>query len=179
MERIVRRAAALDAAVRDGHACEIAVVDNADWYGSMSAVDFVGDLCRHFRVGTMLARESVRARMAVSADGMSLAEFVYQAFQAYDFLHLYRGPHACRVQLGGSDQWGNITAGCELIRRVVGQRDPAFGITLPLATTRHGQKFGKSAGNAVWLDAQLSRPLDLYQARCRVRATGRSDAARC
>ena len=155
----------------------VRVVNNADWYENFNVVDFMATVGRHFRMQAMLHRESVAARLA-SPQGLSLTEFSYQVFQAYDFYHLHT-QHGCRVQLGGSDQWGNITAGTELIRRmssssssssVNGERGDAsdvnvgggvdqeqhdaataYGITFPLLTTASGEKFGKSAGNAVWL----------------------------
>lgn len=132
----------------------------------MSALDFVAQIGRHARVSPMLARENVKARLA-SPDGLSFAEFAYQLFQAYDFYHLARH-HGCRVQLGGSDQWGNITAGIDLIHRLTapnhdGAGQAAYGVVLPLLTDSRGEKFGKSAGNAVWLDAERTSPYELYQ----------------
>eukprot|EP00042_Codosiga_hollandica_P025182 m.110095 g.110095 ORF g.110095 m.110095 type:complete len:284 (+) comp51792_c1_seq1:668-1519(+) len=107
----------------------------------------------------MLAKESVKLRLDSPA-GISFIEFSYQLFQAYDFLHLFQ-KHGCLVQIGGSDQWGNITAGTELIRKATGQQ--AFGVTLPLLTTAGGEKLGKSAGNAVWLAPELTSSYQLYQ----------------
>ena len=110
-------------------------------------------------MGTMLGKESVRARMD-SEDGMSFTEFSYQLLQAYDFLHLHDA-HDCRVQIGGSDQWGNITAGIDLVRRLRGAE--VFGVTMPLVCDSNGQKFGKSEGNAIYLDAAKTSFFDFYQ----------------
>ncbi|KAJ2786210.1 tyrosyl-tRNA synthetase [Coemansia javaensis] len=143
---------------------EVRVLHNADWYRGMGALDFLGDVGRHVRVGAMLARDSVKSRLQ-SPQGISFTEFAYQLLQAYDFWHLYRN-HGCRIQLGGSDQWGNITAGTDLIHRLApasADKDPAFGLTIPLLTTASGEKFGKSAGNAVWLDEAKTSPFDVYQ----------------
>ncbi|GLD93447.1 hypothetical protein PINS_up002039 [Pythium insidiosum] len=135
------------------------VLNNADWHTRMSAVDWMRDIGRHFRVNTMLTRESVKKRLETE-QGISFLEFSYQLFQAYDFLHLHRNHH-CVAQLGGSDQWGNIVSGTELIRRSIGK--DAFGVTLSLLTTASGEKYGKSAGNAVWLDANKTSVFDFYQ----------------
>ena len=146
------------------------VLNNLDWFGPMSAIDFLRDVGRHFRVGTMLGKESVRARMGDGAQGeagISYTEFSYQILQAYDFHRLYRD-HGCVLQLGGSDQWGNLTAGVELIRKLEGESRPVFGLTLPLITTASGAKFGKSEGNAVWLGPQRTTPYDFYQYWIRV-----------
>jgi tyrosyl-tRNA synthetase len=139
-----------------------AIVNNLDWFGSMSAIDFLRDVGKHFRLGPMLAKESVKARMEASEEGMSYTEFSYQLLQGYDFYKLYKA-HRCLVQLGGSDQWGNITAGIDAIRKLEGESGHAFGVTLPLITTSSGQKFGKSEGNAVWLSAERTSPFDFYQ----------------
>ncbi len=138
------------------------IVSNLDWFGPMSAIDFLRDVGKHFRVGSMLAKESVRARMENSQEGMSYTEFSYQLLQGYDFYRLYKDRHVV-VQLGGSDQWGNITAGADLIRKLEGESGNAFAITAPLITTSSGQKFGKSEGNAVWLSSERTRGYDFYQ----------------
>eukprot|EP00055_Hartaetosiga_balthica_P006152 m.18968 g.18968 ORF g.18968 m.18968 type:complete len:490 (-) comp5041_c0_seq1:186-1655(-) len=135
------------------------IVNNNDWYAGRSVIEFFAEIGRHFRVGSMLAKESVKSRL-VNHDGMSFTEFSYQVFQSFDFLHLNE-KYNCDVQIGGSDQWGNITAGIDLIHRV--KNKSVFGITMPLFTTASGEKFGKSAGNAVWLDASMTAPYDLYQ----------------
>ena len=143
----------------------VTMVNNMDWYGAMSAVDFVREAGGHFRLGSMLGKEAVKARLA-SPQGISFPEFTYQIFQAYDFLHLFRHHHV-RVQVGGSDQWGNITAGTDLIRRAMGASAAdgalAHGLTVPLVTTAAGAKFGKSMGNAVWLDETRTSAYALHQ----------------
>lgn len=122
------------------------LVNNHDFYKDMSVVTFLRDVGVHFRLASMLSRDSVKQRLDA---GMSFTEFSYQLFQGYDFLRL-RQLHNCRLQLGGSDQWGNIASGCELIRRVTGEE--AFGATVPLLVDSKGHKLGKSEGNALWLD---------------------------
>jgi len=136
------------------------VVNNYDWTAPVSYLDFLRDVGKHFTVNHMLAKESVRRRLEDREHGISYAEFSYMLLQAYDFLVLH-DQQACRIQGGGSDQWGNITAGIELIRRVRGGE--AFGITFPLLTTASGEKFGKSAGNAIWLDSDKTSPYQFYQ----------------
>ena len=133
------------------------MVDNADWLTGLHLVDFLRDIGKHFTLGYMLQKESVRGRLEA---GISYTEFSYMLLQAYDFLELYRR-HGCELQLGGSDQWGNITAGIELIRRVVGRE--AHGLSAPLITTVAGTKFGKSEGQSVWLDPALTSPYQFYQ----------------
>jgi tyrosyl-tRNA synthetase len=148
------------------------MVDNRDWLASMSVIDFLRDIGKHFTVPYMLAKDSVQARLAA---GMSFTEFSYQTLQATDFLHLHRH-EGVDLQLGGADQWGNITAGLELIRRVEGRGEiaadssdagaaepTAFGLCSPLLLTRSGQKMGKSEKGAVFLDAALTSPFDFYQ----------------
>ncbi len=147
------------------------IVNNYDWIGRFTFIEFLRDVGKHFRIGSMLAKESVRARMD-SEDGMSFAEFSYQLLQAYDFLHLFDA-EGCRIQIGGSDQWGNITAGTDLVRKLRGQE--AFGVTFPLVCDSTGQKFGKSAGNAVYLDPARTSYYDFYQFFVR---TADSDVAR-
>ncbi|MEX2324831.1 MAG: tyrosine--tRNA ligase [Nitriliruptoraceae bacterium] len=136
------------------------LVDNFDWLGEVTFLGFLRDVGKHFSVNAMIARESVKRRLESREQGISYTEFSYQLLQAYDFLHLYR-EHACVLQGGGSDQWGNIVAGVDLIRRVAG--GDAFGLTWPLLTTSDGAKFGKSAGNAVWLDPELTSSYAYYQ----------------
>jgi len=125
------------------------MVNNADWLLPLKYIDFLRDIGRHFSVNRMLAAEAYRTRLEA---GLSFIEFNYQLLQAYDFLHLYR-EYGCRLQMGGNDQWGNILAGVELIRRVEGGE--AFALTFPLLTTASGAKMGKSAQGAVWLDAEM------------------------
>jgi tyrosyl-tRNA synthetase len=133
------------------------VLDNADWLTKQSLVDFLRDIGKHFTVNIMLQKESVQARLEA---GISYTEFSYMLLQAYDFLHLFRSK-ACTIQVGGSDQWGNITAGIDLIRRVEG--GDAHGLVGPLVTTASGAKFGKSEAGAIWLDPTLTSPYRLYQ----------------
>ncbi|KAJ2355994.1 tyrosyl-tRNA synthetase, partial [Coemansia sp. RSA 2618] len=151
------------------------VLHNADWYRGMGVLEFLGTVGRHARVGAMVARDSVKSRLQ-SPLGISFTEFSYQLLQAYDFWYLYNH-HGCQIQIGGSDQWGNITAGTDLIHRLPGADAPttpvpasdaeggdrAFGLTIPLLTTASGEKFGKSAGNAIWLDETRTSPFDIYQ----------------
>ena len=136
------------------------MVNNADWTAPVSYLDFLREVGKHFTVNYMLAKESVRRRLEDREHGISYTEFSYMLLQAFDFLHLH-DTYGCAMQAGGSDQWGNITAGLELIRRVRGCE--AFGITFPLLATSSGEKFGKSAGNAVWLDAARTSPYQFYQ----------------
>jgi tyrosyl-tRNA synthetase len=133
------------------------LVDNAEWLVSLRAVDFMRDIGKHFTVNYMLQKDAVKGRMEA---GISYTEFSYMLLQAYDFLELRRR-HDVRLQMGGSDQWGNITAGIELIRRVLGA--DAHAITAPLVTTSTGTKFGKTEAGAVWLDATLTTPYKFYQ----------------
>lgn len=135
------------------------LVNNLDWTEGMSALDFLRDLGKHFRVGRMLAKEAVSRRME-SDEGISYAEFSYQILQSYDFLELYRR-YGCTMQTGGSDQWGNLTAGIDLIHRVEGRSVHALGT--PLITKADGSKFGKTEAGTVWLDPQLTSPYAFYQ----------------
>jgi tyrosyl-tRNA synthetase len=136
------------------------MADNVTWLGQWRLTDFLRDIGKHFTVNTMLAKESVRARLEDREQGISFTEFSYMLLQAADFLQLHQD-YGCAVQVGGSDQWGNITAGVDLIRRVTGHT--AHGLTTPLLTTSAGVKFGKSAGNAVWLDPEMTSPYQFYQ----------------
>ena len=138
----------------------VPIVNNADWMLPHSYVGFLRDVGKHFRVNHMIARDSVRDRLESREQGISYTEFSYMIIQAYDFLHLWR-ERGCRVQAGGSDQWGNITAGTDLIRRVEGE--PAFGLTFPLLTDSQGKKYGKSVDGAIWLDPERTSPYRFYQ----------------
>jgi len=140
---------------RGSHAALL--VDNYSWLSRLDVIGFLRDVGKHFPVGAMLARETVKARMGA---GISYTEFSYQVLQAYDFMSL-SVLHDCTLQLGGSDQWGNITAGVELIRRVHGRS--AYGLTLPLVTKSDGTKFGKSESGAVWLDPRKTTAYEMYQ----------------
>jgi len=133
------------------------VLNNADWLVEQRLVDFLRDVGKHFTVNVMMQKESVQARLDA---GISYTEFSYMLLQAYDFLHLFR-KEQCTIQVGGSDQWGNITAGIDLIRRVAGGE--AHGLVGPLITTASGAKFGKTAGGAVWLDPALTSVYTFYQ----------------
>jgi tyrosyl-tRNA synthetase len=136
------------------------MLDNADWLCSLNLLEFLRDVGKHFSVNEMIKRDSVRTRLEERDQGISYTEFSYMLMQAYDFLYLFQN-HGCTIQMGGSDQWGNILSGKELIRRVAGGRGE--GITFPLLTTSTGSKFGKSEAGAVWLDAQRTSPYQMYQ----------------
>ncbi len=136
------------------------LVNNADWLRSMDLFTFLRDVGKHFTVNKMVAKDSVRARLERTDQGISYTEFSYMLLQAYDFLHLF-DTFGCTVQLGGSDQWGNITLGIELIRRT--RQVEAFGLTTPLVLKADGSKFGKTESGAVWLDPSLTSPYQLYQ----------------
>ncbi len=135
------------------------LVDNADWTAAISFLDFLREVGKHFSLNVMLAKDSVKSRMDGDA-GISYTEFSYQLLQAHDFYHLRKAFH-CELQIGGSDQWGNITAGTDLVRKKLGV--PAWGWTFPLITKSDGTKFGKTEGGAVWLDPQKTSPYKLYQ----------------
>ena len=135
------------------------ILNNDDWLDSFPLIDFLRDVGKHFRLGPMLGKESVRSRFE-SEEGMSFTEFSYQLLQGYDFYHLY-DKEGVIAQIGGSDQWGNITAGTEFIRKLTGQS--AYGLTFPLLTKSDGTKFGKSEQGAVWLDPQKTSPYQFYQ----------------
>jgi tyrosyl-tRNA synthetase len=140
------------------------VLNNYDWYKDYSFIKFLREIGTLFRIGPMLSKDSVRLRLQ-SEEGMSFTEFSYQILQGYDFLHLFQN-YGVTVQLGGSDQWGNITSGTELIRRVCSK--PAYGLTFPLLTKSDGQKFGKSEKGAVWLSSEKLSPYEFYQYLIRV-----------
>jgi tyrosyl-tRNA synthetase len=139
------------------------LLDNAEWLSRLHLIDFLRDVGKHFTLAQMLAKESVKSRL--SDQGISFTEFSYMVLQAYDFLQLF-DLHQCELQIGGSDQWGNMTAGVDLIRRV--RSATAHAMTWPLVTKSDGTKFGKSMGNAVWLDPILTPPYELYQFFVRV-----------
>jgi tyrosyl-tRNA synthetase len=136
------------------------LLNNADWLCSLNLLDFLRDIGKHFSVNEMLKRDSVRTRLEDRDQGISYTEFSYMLMQAYDFLHLFRH-YDCTIQMGGSDQWGNIVSGKELIRRIEGKRGE--GITFPLLMTSTGKKFGKTEEGAVWLDAKRTSPYQMYQ----------------
>ncbi len=137
------------------------LVNNYDWMKEFSFLEFIRDVGKHITVNYMMAKDSVKNRISSeSTDGMSFTEFTYQLVQGYDFLHLYR-ENQCSIQMGGSDQWGNITTGTEVIRRVA--QGKGYAITCPLITKSDGSKFGKSEGGNVWLDANRTSPYKFYQ----------------
>lgn len=148
------------------------VVNNLDWFKNFSFVDFLRNVGKFFRLGPMLAKDSVKTRLE-SDEGMSFTEFSYQVLQGYDFLHLYQ-KHQIILQIGGSDQWGNITAGVELVRKMLGES--VYGLTFPLLLKSDGQKFGKSEKGAVWLSAEKLSPYEFYQFLFR---TSDADVIRC
>lgn len=137
------------------------MVNNYDWMSKFSFLDFIRDVGKHITVNYMMAKDSVKKRISGDErEGMSFTEFTYQLVQGYDFLHLYR-THNCKLQMGGSDQWGNITTGTEMIRRIAGGE--AFALTCPLITKADGGKFGKTEKGNVWLDPQKTSPYAFYQ----------------
>lgn len=137
------------------------LVNNYDWMKDFSFLEFIRDVGKHITVNYMMAKDSVKKRLsAESAEGMSFTEFTYQLVQGYDFLHLYREKELT-LQMGGSDQWGNITTGTELVRRIGGGK--AYAMTCPLITKADGTKFGKTAGGNIWLDAERTSPYRFYQ----------------
>ena len=137
------------------------LVNNYDWMKDISFLDFIRDVGKHITVNYMMSKDSVKNRItSESSEGMSFTEFTYQLVQGYDFLHLYK-EYNCTIQMGGSDQWGNITTGTELIRRMGNGK--GFAITCPLITKSDGSKFGKSEGGNIWLDAKRTSPYKFYQ----------------
>ena len=138
------------------------LVNNYDWMKEFSFLDFARDIGKCITVNYMMAKDSVKKRFNGEGDGMSFTEFTYQLLQGYDFVHLYQ-TMKCKVQLGGADQWGNITTGTELIRRKLGSEAEAFAITCPLITKADGTKFGKTESGNVWLDAKYTSPYKFYQ----------------
>jgi tyrosyl-tRNA synthetase len=136
------------------------LVDNARWLDTLGVIEFLRDVGKHFSVNQMMAKESVRSRLERPEQGISFTEFSYMLLQAYDYLHLF-DEHGCRLQLGGSEQWGNITMGVELIRKA--RRQEVFGLTTPLVVKADGTKFGKTESGTVWLDPARTSPYQLYQ----------------
>jgi tyrosyl-tRNA synthetase len=135
------------------------MVNNYDWAGSMDVVTFLRDFGKHVGVNYMLAKDTIASRLET---GISFTEFTYTILQAMDFFHLYEN-HECKLQIGGSDQWGNITTGLELIRKMSAEGSKAYGMTIPLVTKADGTKFGKSESGAVWLDPEKTSPYEFYQ----------------
>ena len=137
------------------------ILNNYDWMKEFFFLDFIRDIGKHITVNYMMAKDSVKSRLTgEGADGMSFTEFTYQMVQGYDFLHLFKN-HDCTLQMGGSDQWGNITTGTELIRRIGGGK--GYALTCPLITKNDGSKFGKSEGGNIWLDPKRTSPYKFYQ----------------
>jgi tyrosyl-tRNA synthetase len=135
------------------------ILNNNDWFKNISYIEFLRDVGKHFRLSTMLAKESVKLRLE-SEEGMSFTEFSYQMLQAYDFYYLFKN-YGITLQIGGSEQWGNITAGIELVRKLISQT--VYGLTFPLITRSDGKKFGKSEEGAIWLDSKKLSPYHFYQ----------------
>ncbi len=160
VEKITGQAAVMAEGVQKLSTGNITFVNNYDWLSKISALDFMRDVGKHFTVNAMIKKESVAKRME-SEQGISYTEFSYSLLQAYDYLHLHQQEGA-NVQIGGSDQWGNLIAGVELIRRTTGHE--AYALTMPLVVDKAtGKKFGKSMGNAVWLSRHKTTPYELYQ----------------
>lgn len=136
------------------------MVNNYDWMKDMSFLNFIKDIGKHITVNYMMSKDSVKKRFSGEGEGMSFTEFTYQLVQGFDFLHLYSA-YGCKLQMGGSDQWGNITTGTELIRRKLGQE--AYGLVCPLITKADGGKFGKTESGNVWLDRKYTTPYKFYQ----------------
>lgn len=144
----------------DGASSAAKVVNNLDWLGGMTALDFLRDVGKHFAVNSMIQKESVKQRLDREGEGISFTEFTYMILQSYDFAALYEAEQ-CTVQIGGSDQWGNITGGTDLTRRLHGGQ--VFGLTLPLVTKADGTKFGKTESGTIWLDPSKTSPYSFYQ----------------
>jgi tyrosyl-tRNA synthetase len=162
LDRILDRAVQMHPEAVDEAAGEggIPLMNNADWLADWSYIDFLREVGKYFRVNVMINKESVKARLEEREQGISYTEFSYMLIQGFDFLHLYEEAD-CTLQIGGSDQWGNITAGTDLIRRKTGES--AFGLTFPLLTDSAGKKFGKTEAGAVWLDPEKTSPYEFYQ----------------
>lgn len=144
----------------DDGAAGAMLVNNLDWFGAMPTLDFLRDIGKHFSVNAMIHKEAVRQRIEREDTGISFTEFSYALLQSFDFAELYRR-HGCTVQIGGSDQWGNITGGIDLVRRL--HRTQVYGLTLPLVTKADGTKFGKTESGTVWLEAARTSPYAFYQ----------------
>lgn len=143
----------------DADKASVQMVNNYDWTASLSLLDFLRDFGKHFNINTMLSKDIVASRLDT---GISFTEFSYQILQSMDFLYLFEN-EGVQLQIGGADQWGNITAGLELIRKKAGHEAKAFGLTIPLMLKADGTKFGKTAGGAVWLDPEKTTPYEFYQ----------------
>ncbi|MCL4106281.1 UNVERIFIED_CONTAM: hypothetical protein GTU68_061123 [Idotea baltica] len=137
------------------------IMNNYDWFKDFNFLDFLRDVGKHLTVNYMMSKDSVKTRMEAGS-GISFTEFSYQLLQGYDFYHLYQ-EHGCQMQFGGSDQWGNITAGTELIRKMAGPNQPVFAFTCPLITNSEGKKFGKSEKGNIFIDPEMTSPYEFYQ----------------
>ncbi|WP_071131477.1 tyrosine--tRNA ligase [Enterococcus timonensis] len=161
MEQVDANAEALAAQMTKlfGADAEVTMVNNYDWLSQISLLEFLRDFGKNFNLNTMLAKDVVASRLEV---GISFTEFTYQILQSIDFLHLFE-KHGVQLQIGGGDQWGNITAGIDLIHRMKGNQAEVYGLTIPLMLKADGTKFGKSAGGAVWLNPEKTSPYEFYQ----------------
>jgi len=159
METIAHNVSCLQGQLEKLFGNSVTFVNNYDWTHDVSILDFLRDYGKSFNVSQMIAKDIVKSRLEV---GISYTEFTYQILQAMDFNHLYAN-YDCRMQIGGSDQWGNIVSGLDLIRKKQGHEAKAFGMTLPLVTKSDGTKFGKTEGGAIWLDAEKTSPYEMYQ----------------
>ncbi|HAP7497102.1 TPA: tyrosine--tRNA ligase, partial [Enterococcus faecium] len=161
MEQVQHNVDALSNQMRKlfGKDANITFVNNYDWLSKISLLEFLRDYGKNFNINTMLAKDIVASRLEV---GISFTEFTYQILQSIDFLHLHK-TYDVQLQIGGADQWGNITAGLDLIRKLEGPEVEAFGLTIPLMLKADGTKFGKTAGGAVWLDPKKTSPFEFYQ----------------
>ena len=142
-----------------GKDANVTIVNNYDWLSSLTLLDFLRSYGKDFNINTMLAKDIVASRLD---KGISFTEFAYQILQSIDFLHLFKN-HNVQLQIGGADQWGNITSGLDLIRKKEGNDAKVFGLTIPLMLKADGTKFGKTAGGAIWLDPKRTSPYEFYQ----------------
>lgn len=140
--------------------CRFSILRNSEWHSRVSTIHFLEKIASYVKIADLLKRDSIKDRLN---NGMSYAEFTYPLLQAYDFLHLFE-KHNCRLQIGGSDQWGNITSGTEIINSIYG-KESALGMTISLLSSKDGKKMGKSSGNAIWLTGPRASPISLYQVR--------------
>ena len=159
METIMHNVSCLQGQLKKIFGDSVTFVNNYDWTHNVSILDFLRDFGKSFNVSQMIAKDIVKSRLET---GISYTEFTYQILQAMDFNHLYAN-YDCKMQIGGSDQWGNIVSGLDLIRKKNGHEAKAFGMTLPLVTKSDGTKFGKSEGGAIWLDGSKTTPYEMYQ----------------
>ncbi|AOO75680.1 tyrosine--tRNA ligase [Latilactobacillus curvatus] len=161
MEKVQKNVEALSNQMRKlfGKDANVTFVNNYDWLSKISLLDFLRDYGKNFNINTMLAKDIVASRLEV---GISFTEFTYQILQSIDFKHLH-DEHNIQLQIGGADQWGNITSGIDMIHKLEGSDEPVYGLTIPLMLKADGTKFGKTAGGAIWLDAEKTSPYEFYQ----------------